>query len=301
MDVRLLLLLVLLAVVAPAQPRLFPFRPVNAAFSRPSNRFVMTSANPDQLHLFDPVTGSDTVLPLPAPPTALSISPDGLTAAVGHPNQITYFQLPSATLLGTLPTPAPVRQLLLAPPAAYVDLGPNNVRTFAVASGVFSDPIPGLAALNSPQLSHDSRILYSAGTNTLDRLDLLTNTVSRSPLNHCGRILFSADSSRLYTARGVAYLNAPNLPYAGTLLCDSPPYLLAESPADVIAVASSLSNSRIAELFNQSHLRCIGQLRPTQFLPRGSPPPMPQWLFIDAAERECIRSAFLLAPFKTPS
>ena len=66
MDVRLLLLLVLLAVVAPAQPRLFPFRPVNAAFSRPSNRFVMTSANPDQLHLFDPVTGNDTVLPLPA-------------------------------------------------------------------------------------------------------------------------------------------------------------------------------------------------------------------------------------------
>jgi len=164
-----------------------------------------------------------------------------------------------------------------------VDLGPNNVRTFAVATGIFSDPIPGLAALNSPQISHDSRILYSAGTNTLDRVDLLRNTVSRSPLNHCGRILFSADGSRLYTARGVAYLNAPNLPYAGTLLSASPPYLLAEFPADVIAVASSLSNEPKVELFNQSHLRRIGQLRPQTLSPRGGPPPKPLLLFLDEA------------------
>ncbi len=282
MDVRGFILFVLVAVAASAQLRLFTFRPVHAAFSRPLNRIVMTSTTPDQLHLFDPATGNDTVLPLPGPPTALSISPDGLTAAVGHASQITYFQLSSATLLRTLPATAPVRELLLAPPSLYADLGPDNVRSFAVAGGAVTDPIPGLTALNSPQLSPDGRTLYSAGNNTLDRIDLLTSVVSRSALNHCGRILLSADGGRLYTACGVAYLNTPNLPYAGTILSTSTPSLLAGSTADLIAISNPQSNNSSVQLFNESHLRRVGQLRPQPLVLTGGTTLTPQWLFLDA-------------------
>lgn len=42
----------------------------------------MIATIPNQVHIFDPVTNVDTTVDLPLSPTSISVSPDGLYAAV---------------------------------------------------------------------------------------------------------------------------------------------------------------------------------------------------------------------------
>ena len=61
------------------------------------DRMVLVSTNPDLLTIFDPVSGTGRTVALSMPPTALSISPDGQHAAVGHDGRISYVNLASAS------------------------------------------------------------------------------------------------------------------------------------------------------------------------------------------------------------
>ena len=61
-----------------------PVRPIAADYSAALDRMILVSTNPDLLTLFDPVTGNGQTVALVMPPTALSISTDGLHAAVGQ-------------------------------------------------------------------------------------------------------------------------------------------------------------------------------------------------------------------------
>jgi len=259
---RLLFLLLFLCAVAPAQQRLFSFHATSAAFSKSLNRIVLTSSYPNQLHLYDPATGDDTILPLPALATALSVSPDGLTAAVGHEKQVTYFQLSSATLLRSLPVPGTVRQLLLAPSSAVVDLGNDNVRTLSIASGALSAPLQDIRYLGSPQLSPDGRTVFSAGYGHLDRVDLVSNVVSSSPLRHCGGILLSPDAARLYTGCGTIHQNTTDLPYAGTLATVLPVALLAGSAGFLAG-----GDGKQVDIFNHSDVGNVGRVTIPDFGP----------------------------------
>src|SRR5262245_26484666 len=61
------------------------YRVVDAEYSRALDRIVMVAATPASgLHLYDPATNGDTVIALPTTPTAVSVGPTGLLAAVGH-------------------------------------------------------------------------------------------------------------------------------------------------------------------------------------------------------------------------
>src|SRR5271166_3378347 len=85
-----------------AQTRPLPYNPVTAEYSNALDRIILISANPNQLHIFDPVNNSDTVVNLPKPPLSLSVSLDGMHAAVGHDALISYVNLPTASLEKTL-------------------------------------------------------------------------------------------------------------------------------------------------------------------------------------------------------
>src|SRR5437870_1342081 len=76
-----------------AQPLSLAFKPVDVQYNKSLDRLVMISANPNKVHLVDPVSGAETTVNLSLAPLSLSVSPDGTHAAVGHDGWISYVNL----------------------------------------------------------------------------------------------------------------------------------------------------------------------------------------------------------------
>ncbi len=83
------------------------FFPIDAKYSRVLDRLVFGSAAPGQLHVFDPVAQTDVSVPLPFWPNSVSISSDGLRAAVGHDAAVSYVDLVEPRVIGTWPLSGP--------------------------------------------------------------------------------------------------------------------------------------------------------------------------------------------------
>jgi chitinase len=83
-----------------------PHDVIDAEFSKALNRIVMVGSYPaNALHVYDVATGTERQVALNRLPTAVSISPDGLTAAVGHDALITVVDLAT---VGQPGAPAPI-------------------------------------------------------------------------------------------------------------------------------------------------------------------------------------------------
>jgi hypothetical protein len=79
----------------------------DAEYSRSLDRIVMAAAYPaNALYVYDVATGTEQSVALTKTPTAVSISPDGLTAAVGHDELISIVDL---TQVGQASAPAPTQ------------------------------------------------------------------------------------------------------------------------------------------------------------------------------------------------
>lgn len=83
-----------------------PHNIIDAEFNKPLNKIVMVASYPaNALYVYDVATGTETQQLLNRLPTAVSISPDGLTAAVGHDALITVVDL---VTLGQPGAPPPI-------------------------------------------------------------------------------------------------------------------------------------------------------------------------------------------------
>ena len=101
------------------------FRVTDAKHNRITDKLVMISAETDKLYVFDTADFSITELALPPKPQALSISPDGQFAAVGHDNLISYIDLKNLTLLKILPMNTDVSDVVLDG-AGFVHVFPRS-------------------------------------------------------------------------------------------------------------------------------------------------------------------------------
>lgn len=73
---------------------LLPHDVLDAEYSRTLDQIVMVATYPENaLYVYDVATGAEKSLALTRPPAAVSISPDGLTAAVGHDGLLTVVDL----------------------------------------------------------------------------------------------------------------------------------------------------------------------------------------------------------------
>jgi hypothetical protein len=97
-----------------AQPVPLAFKPVDVQYSRPLDRIVIISANPNQVHIVNPVNYTETVVNLSLAPISLSVAPDGTHAAVGHDGWISYVNLSAGYVEKNLAISATVNALLLA-------------------------------------------------------------------------------------------------------------------------------------------------------------------------------------------
>lgn len=87
---------------------------VDAAYSAALNKLVVASATPSNaLYLFDPVTETEQTVSLNKAPLAVSVSPDGKYAVVGHDAMLSYVDLVAATRLKELTVSINVADVVL--------------------------------------------------------------------------------------------------------------------------------------------------------------------------------------------
>lgn len=110
-----------------------PHDVLDADYDHDLEKLVMVAAHPaNALYVYDAATGIETSVALAAEPVAMSIAPDGLTAAVAHRNAISIVDLESAA------TPQPLEPVLLPTTADAFNVvldGRGRAHVFPVPGG----------------------------------------------------------------------------------------------------------------------------------------------------------------------
>ncbi|NVB77637.1 MAG: hypothetical protein HOV81_04520 [Kofleriaceae bacterium] len=106
------------SISATVDRQALPYLLVDAEYSRALDRFVIASDLPARLHIHDPATANEVAVDLAQSPLRVSLSPDGLRAAIANANQsVTIVNLQTATVTGTYAVPISL---------AYVTFGADN-------------------------------------------------------------------------------------------------------------------------------------------------------------------------------
>lgn len=204
-------LLVCLNSYVVAQNRL-SFRPIEAEYSMALDRIILISASPNELHVFDPVTRTDQAVALPASPLNLSVSPNGLFAAVGHDGSVSYINLSTRSLQRTYTVNRRVERIALG--SNWLHVMPSysgSVVSVNVATGAITEV--NFVYSQGGRMHPSERAIYSTrdGTspNDIERYDTSTGPITghtdspyHGDYNFCGGIWYSPDGNRIYTGCG---------------------------------------------------------------------------------------------------
>jgi hypothetical protein len=214
---------------------------IDAEYSRALEAIVMVSASPrNALYLYDVATATERELPLGKAPTAVSVSPDGRLAAVGHDALVTHVDLDS------LAAGAPVTKLLDVSATAFdvvldgrgfVHVLPErdqwvSMHSIEVATNTETLGIGQLYARTRGRLQPSGDYVYTADT-TLSPSDIAKFEVSSgaavllydAPYHGdypmCGDLWFKEDGATIYTKCGNTFrtsvLRDQDMIYSGSL------------------------------------------------------------------------------------
>jgi hypothetical protein len=187
---------------------------VDAEYSASLDAIVMVSSGPENaLHVYYPASGIRHSVPLSRVPTAVSVAPDGRSAAVGHDGMISHVEL--ERLGDTLP-PAPVEwaasghvfDLVLdgrGRAHAIPLLEPRELMSIDVATG--TERLSQLSFYQQRGALHPSGdYLYLGNETDLWKIDVRPDEVQKVTINWGtyqrildGKFWFSEDGSFIYT------------------------------------------------------------------------------------------------------
>jgi hypothetical protein len=220
-----------MATLRDANALSLPVEVIGAEYSASLNRVVIIAARPNQLIVLDPETGERRDLTLSALPAALSLHPDGRSAAIAHNQAISIVQLDPLRLVATIPSALDVGSLAFAAdgvvyasdrmagkPMSSIDV---EARTETVARMPFGG---GRTLRVHPAGDR----LYASASGILTRYDLADGKLGESlesPYHYeyplCGDAWFTRDGERLLTPCGTAFRTSNDhkidLTYAGRL------------------------------------------------------------------------------------
>ncbi|HLK64859.1 MAG TPA: BACON domain-containing carbohydrate-binding protein [Bryobacteraceae bacterium] len=209
-------LVTLLPRTAGAQTVALSYRPVAAEYSTSLDRIVLVSANPNQLHIYNPATRSDFPINLSKAPLSLSISPDGMHAAVGHDGSISYVSIATQSLEKMLVSPTTVTSLALGSAYVYVP----NAGSIQISTGALNGSL-GVPGSTSFRLHPSGAGLYTIPPGSpaqLIDIDVTTGpmgTASAGPYAGdypvCGGLWFSPDGRRVYTGCATVFQANPSV------------------------------------------------------------------------------------------
>lgn len=210
---------------------------VDAEYSTALDRLVVVSSGPSQLHLIDPSTLDDVAVDLPVTPNAVSISPDGRTAAVGHDGWISIVALSPPALKDTYEVAADIHDLVLAGDGwAYgfpaLDDG-RDIQAVKVSTGAVKVSSGfGFRAGSRAKLHPGGATIYTANNGVspsdIERYSIADGAVTLmydSPYHGdyamCGDLWLSDDGARIYTACGNVFRSsaaeAEDMTYSGSV------------------------------------------------------------------------------------
>lgn len=187
------------------------FKPVAADYDKLLDRMVMVSAAPNELHIYDPVTQDDQIVPLGSVPLSVSVRPDGLFAAVGHRGGISIVDLQSPRVTQTFPVDMNMAAIVLAsngyaygfPPASNFGGAVNSVQ---LSNGALTSL--DCSSCNYPRLHPSGNVIYTGGY-SMSRLDISNGPATYSYLSWAGgNIWLSESGDRLLTWNGTSYLTS---------------------------------------------------------------------------------------------
>lgn len=208
-----------------------PHDVVDAEFDRATNTIVMVSRVPSNtIYVYDVATGLERSQSLSNPPLAVSLAPDGLTAAVGHDAFVSVVQVAT---VGQPGAPEPVLLNLSTDVFDIVLDGNGFVHVFHLDSrwlqprsieiATNTETLgPGITRPRTRARLHPGgQWIYSANNGTtpddIDKLDIssgvatnLYNSPYHGDYQMCGNLWFSEDGETIYTACGNAFRSSSN-------------------------------------------------------------------------------------------
>lgn len=187
---------------------------VDADYSAALDRIVVVSSNPNRLHVVDGATKAETTVDLDHEPVAVSVAPDGSTAAVAHDGFVSWVDLQSHALKRTAILLSDAHDIMMGSAGdAYVipktdqwvdvhsvDLNSGTDKTQSGTAPVYA----GSVGLLNSRLG----VLYAAmalSPSRAERYDVkngLAKEAFRTGDPVCNGLWPSADSSRMYTGCG---------------------------------------------------------------------------------------------------
>jgi chitinase len=210
-------------------------RVVDAEYSGALERIVAVSVDPKALRLLDPRTLAETEIGLSLAPSSVSVSPDGLRAAVGHTNAISIVELETRAVR-TITVTVDVADVALAGNgwvyATARNTGGERTRMTAVRldTGVEISGISNQSGTVRLKVRPGDAALYASGGNSssVERYDITAGapvlagaTSDGYYYSTCGDLWLSEAGTRVFTRCGAVYRasSAPSedLTFAGSL------------------------------------------------------------------------------------
>jgi hypothetical protein len=212
------------------------YRVIDAEYSKQLDKIIMISSNPNQLHVYDPITHNDVPVTLPLLPTSVSVRPDGLFAAVGHDGWASYVDLSAGKLIKTVEVSADVKDIILAE-NGYLYAFPRVDQWVVIHSVNLATEIETLStgtirAWTLVKLHPNGRVIYGAN-NGLSPSDIEKYSIENgtaqvlydSPYHGdhpmCGDLWISEDGLRIFTKCGRVFrssdVRSEDMVYNGAL------------------------------------------------------------------------------------
>jgi hypothetical protein len=189
--------------------------PVAADYSKALDKIVMVSASPNELHIYDPVSLADQIVPLSGAPLSVSVEPDGLFAAVGHHGFLSYVNLSTASVSKTIPIDMDIGGILLAG-NGYAYAFPqgsswSNWNSVQISTGTLS-PLQNVYDGNIPRLYPGGGYIYVSGYGS-SKYNIsagpAVQIIGSNLGGPSGNIWLSEDGIRLISSTGQAYFTSP--------------------------------------------------------------------------------------------
>jgi hypothetical protein len=180
-----------------------------ADYSKALDKLVLIVSQPKELHIYDPVAGSDEIVALPKPPFFVSVSPDGLSAAVGMDGCITLVNLANATITSTIQVFTDVHTILLGG-HGYVYVYPlrrDNLYSVSIANGAI-DYASEIFNGRYPRLYADGNTFYTE-TSKWNIANGPAALINENFSGGCAPIWLTEDGNREITSCGKAYTTSP--------------------------------------------------------------------------------------------
>lgn len=216
--------ILLCSIPLQAQRQSLSFKPVEVQYSSALDRVIAISGTPDTLHIYDPVANADNTVALSGAPLSLSVSPDGLHAAVGHAASIEYVNLQSRTVEKTF-TGLTLNDPLYNGQPGHVVVGNGYIYAMPQYGGnPLSIQISSGAVVTGTSFYYSSEGVFDPAANAVYTgqdgsfpQSLLRFDASAGPLgspttykyfnqfNVCSPIWVSADMNRIFTGCGTIF------------------------------------------------------------------------------------------------